>query len=655
MNENEKNVVMNGILYGILLYFMIQSISTLVMSVYLLELLNTSLDAKALGILFMFSSIAAIWIKPSKISLNAAGFSLILFRILYPYFSTPIKLLLSGIAVAGAWILLPILIMLNKSNREFATSIMIGTLFSAILSVTSKTLGYSADITEYGIPSTTISGILLAGLAGFLLYTYQIPEINEENQKEFSSFSFVLGFVGVLGLLYFVYYSPVILTRWSEANYTLVIIIFSLMMLITSAIILFKDQFLEKISITLLGVWNVLFMFTLIYSILLNQVEFISTYPSGAIIISQSSMLMKAIVYINLILSPVIFLNIGVLSNSLVHNKCNRKGLALSFFFSSIIFVLIIFMLIFSNTWGYVEPVSPLFRGMMWIPFFFLGIMMIYPLIFGTTIIIQKYHSYRFNKQFILLFLLLATTSIASVSLLSFNGNDSSQPTEIRVMTYNIQQFADADGEVNFENQLQLIKDKNVDIIGLQESDTTKISTGNIDVVRYFADQLGFYSYYGPKSVMQTYGVALLSRWPISDPNTFYTMGDEDEIGSIYAKIELDDITLNIFVNHPAGSDYSKMSHTNTMLNLAKDLENVILLGDFNWRQDTVYYSMVTSFYVDTWRYVYPTGIDSNNLNMSSSIDHIFVSDTFGISGSTYIPSPESETDHPVYWTDLTW
>jgi len=48
-------------------------------------------------------------------------------------------------------------------------------------------------------------------------------------------------------------------------------------------------------------------------------------------------------------------------------------------------------------------------------------------------------------------------------------------------------------------------------LIGLQESDTNRISGGNSDIVRYFADRLDLYAYYGPKVVPGTFGIALLA------------------------------------------------------------------------------------------------------------------------------------------------
>ncbi len=60
--------------------------------------------------------------------------------------------------------------------------------------------------------------------------------------------------------------------------------------------------------------------------------------------------------------------------------------------------------------------------------------------------------------------------------------------------------------------------------------------------------------------------------------------------------------------------------------------------------------------YLDTWRTKWPTGIDDNMLAMTSTIDHIFISDTiFTVDDARYIPAPESQTDHPAYWAEISW
>ena len=48
---------------------------------------------------------------------------------------------------------------------------------------------------------------------------------------------------------------------------------------------------------------------------------------------------------------------------------------------------------------------------------------------------------------------------------------------------------------------VKVLRELDADIIALQESDSARVSLNNNDYVRYFAEQLSYYSYYGPAPV----------------------------------------------------------------------------------------------------------------------------------------------------------
>lgn len=60
-----------------------------------------------------------------------------------------------------------------------------------------------------------------------------------------------------------------------------------------------------------------------------------------------------------------------------------------------------------------------------------------------------------------------------------------------------------------------LIRDAEVDIIGLLETDTERLIGGNRDFTQKIADDLGMYVDYGPGPNKHTWGAALLSKFPI--------------------------------------------------------------------------------------------------------------------------------------------
>jgi endonuclease/exonuclease/phosphatase family metal-dependent hydrolase len=195
------------------------------------------------------------------------------------------------------------------------------------------------------------------------------------------------------------------------------------------------------------------------------------------------------------------------------------------------------------------------------------------------------------------------------------------------------------------------------DLISLQESDTTRISMNNSDYVRYFAEQLGYYSYYGPRTVTRTYGTAILSKYPLENTRTIFSYSDTDEIGTTQAGIEANGHRFTIYDVHPAGSNSADLAFANMLLEQSHDKPYVIALGDYNLRDYEEAYQAIDSVLINAWTSVYPTEISPDGVDMSGDnrIDHIFVSPGLGIRNPVYVLPPDSATDHPVHWAEIYW
>jgi endonuclease/exonuclease/phosphatase family metal-dependent hydrolase len=201
----------------------------------------------------------------------------------------------------------------------------------------------------------------------------------------------------------------------------------------------------------------------------------------------------------------------------------------------------------------------------------------------------------------------------------------------------------------NYAGQLEIIRGINADIIGLQESDTNRIANGNADIVRYFTDDLNMYSYFGPKTVTGTFGIALLSRYPIENPRTFYMYSEGEQTAAIEAQISIGDKTFNIYVTHLGNG--GPIIQQEQILGMLRGKENVILIGDFNFRPDTPQYQLTTSLLEDAWLIRWPGGDLNQGIDPLDRIDHTFISPGISVTDSRYIPDPVS--DHPLMWTTI--
>ena len=74
-----------------------------------------------------------------------------------------------------------------------------------------------------------------------------------------------------------------------------------------------------------------------------------------------------------LLLFPVLFLDMQVLLQRMQTPAEGRGRLCPGILLGSFAWIILIFVNIFSNVWGYIEPVSPLFRNTFWLAYFLLS------------------------------------------------------------------------------------------------------------------------------------------------------------------------------------------------------------------------------------------------------------------------------------------
>ena len=224
-------------------------------------------------------------------------------------------------------------------------------------------------------------------------------------------------------------------------------------------------------------------------------------------------------------------------------------------------------------------------------------------------------------------------------------------------MTFNIQEANDVNGEKSFERQLALIKKVSPDILSLQETDSTRISLNNSDYVRFYAESLGYYSYYGPTTVAGTYGTSILSKYPLVNTRTVFTYSDKDEIGVAEAEVEVAGRSFSIYDVHPDGSDTAMLAFARALLERSQANPYVISLGDYNLRDYEETYQLINRVYTNAWTSVYPSKISPDGVDMSGEnrIDHIFLSPSLSARNPVYLLPPTSATDHAVHWSEVVW
>ncbi len=650
-----RNKTLSILSFSILFLFLLQTAGTLVESIYILALLNTSMDARVISILFFFSPFVLIFFKKPVPTWFFWLTMLLLFlgRGAVPYLDTSMRLLASGVGVAAALLLLPILIN-SKVTPEDGSRLAPaqGLALAVSLSILLRTLNTSIDY------SLTAEGGWVGWVLGLILaYTLaQLQHRPEQDpvQETRSPTAPLVGMLVVVTLMYFAFASPAVIVRWTQANYFLTVSGFAFFTLLWLWTSIRFPGLIARIKPGWLIAWNLLFTLALTDIILAHTVQF-PTNSLSAVIVSGPTWIQQIPLVALLVLSPVLYVDFAIFSGIIVSANLAPRRLAGGMLLGSLTLVIAIFMNIFSNVWGYVEPISPWFRNKFWLPFLLLagGLTL---MVFLTRKNPPATQPTSPNKPAFLIpeAILAAILLITSVYAYLTDRQPAPAPEKdsLTVMTYNIQQGNNKFGEISIDQQLALIRQVNPDILGLQESDSARISLNNNDLVRYFASHLGYYAYYGPKTVSGTFGAALLSRYPLENAQTFFTYSDKDENGAAQAEIRVGNQRLAIFNVHPDGSEKAMLAFANTLLQRAASYPLVISIGDYNLRSNQTAYHLIEAVYKEAWIERYPSGVSPEGIDMSGTkrIDHIFVSPALGVAEATYLLAPESHSDHPAHW-----
>ena len=646
--------------FAVIFLFLIQAVGTLVESIYILDLMNLNLDTKVLGLLFFFLPVLLIPLyKKFRPQLVWVTFALLLLsRGLLPYLDTANRMLASGFATAAAISLF--LLLLEARPRGAIHSRLglwtsVGLALAVCLSVLLRTTYFGLD---YSLtPAGGSSGILLGLLLGGMLTQLEFDPAPVEGRKATGVTPAILGLFLILTLIYFAFSAPDVIARWTEGNYTLIVLAVCFLAAGWVLLAVLRQQLLQNIDRRLLLAGNLAFTVCLTGTILVHGVPFPPTVNSPAVTVGAPVWWQTIPLVLMLLLFPVLFIDLSLFIDHIRLAAPAPAQLAPGIFLGCLVLILLVFAHIFSNVWGYVQPVSGFFRGKFWLAYF-LPAIAITLLVWGAKKAAPKADQDPAGPfpwaWLLLLGLLILGTLVPLIIVKRFQVQSLDHPS-ITVMTFNIQGANDANAQKSFLQQLAVIRKVSPDVVAMQETDTARISLNNNDYVRFYADSLGYYSYYGPSTVAGTFGTAILSKFPLLNTRTVYTFSDTDEIGVAEAEINVDGYPITLYDVHPDGSDLAKITFVEALLQRSQAKPYAIALGDYNLPDTEVAYQLLESVFNNAWTSAYPTKISPSGVDMSGSnrIDHIFVSRSLGVRNPVYLLPPASGSDHPVHWAEI--
>ena len=655
------------VLISIIFLFFLQLISDFIETIYALCLLTLSLNENILSILFFFSPLIIFFFRKgiSDKILVILGEFMVLCRVLEPLFiqNPQIRMITAGIGVGCFLIFFPMFLQRKYGGNDEQNGITLGLglAIGTALSILFRTIGSTVDITTHSW--FQVIGWILAIIVAIMILGMIVTEQNkdiegsknlEESINTVKTIFLSFGLIGILMMIYYSFTSPTVISRWTEGDYFFIILLIILMLTFLVIFVTIKLDLLIKLEPWIIWLANALFVLVLVLLILLNQIQFPSTAGSYPITAPPTTIIHLVLLFLMLILFPILYIDFILISREFLHQKPSIGKLAGSFTLASLFFVIMIFAHVFTTVYDYIDIVGPFFRDMFWFVYLIVGLSIILSVLFITksSMVFTKPSMSLGSRIISIGLIIIAIGTILAGFLTTPVPTIPETPTSITVMTYNIQQGYSEDGFKNFDGQLNVIKSINPDIIGLQECDTARIANGNMDVVRYFANNLRMYSYYGPKTVTGTFGIALLSKYPILSPSTFFMYSTGEQTATIEAQIDVDGNLFNIFVTHLGNG--GPIIQQEGIIDKLDGKNNVILIGDFNFRPNTAQYNLTYGLLNDSWVIAGNTDIeylDDLEYNISQRIDHIFISSGISVSECHFVVSKDS--DHPAVWATI--
>lgn len=215
----------------------------------------------------------------------------------------------------------------------------------------------------------------------------------------------------------------------------------------------------------------------------------------------------------------------------------------------------------------------------------------------------------------------------------------------LRVMTYNVHSCVGLDGKLSPRRIARVIAQHDPDVVALQELDAGRARTQGHDQARLIAERLWMEHHFHPALRLQEeqYGDAIMSRWPMklvrvgSLPRPPQAAHLEPR-GALWVTLDLHGHAVHVLNTHLGLKRQERFGQIRALLGddwlgRIDSTEPVVVCGDFNCFPGSAVYNALAARFRDvqtsmnghrplnTWFGRYPV----------SRIDHVFVSDHFGI------------------------
>ncbi|NDJ54550.1 MAG: hypothetical protein GYB68_15900, partial [Chloroflexi bacterium] len=226
----------------------------------------------------------------------------------------------------------------------------------------------------------------------------------------------------------------------------------------------------------------------------------------------------------------------------------------------------------------------------------------------------------------------------------------------VRLATYNINGGYDGTGVYRLERIAQTIEASVADVVVLQEVDTGRPVSYGVDMLEFLSRRLDMEHVYQP-TVESVRGIAILSPWPISNPEAIFLPSNGEQQAAL--RVTITDprqgrtFTL-IAVQMEAGEEAHRIEQLAVLFTLIGDQEPLVVAGDLAAPpQDVVYQQMLAAGFLDP---DLELGVDRGFTTPARlpAFRHDYVL-MRGLSPLSSLQSESTASDHRMVVVDLGW
>ena len=546
--------------------------------------------------------------------------------------------LITGVGVSAFLVFLPAYLVRRKETNGTPSFITItqGLTIAIGLSIALKALGHSFDISIFGlgrIITAVIVAIVILMLPG--LYFREVEQEESEITKEEDEaleideeeiekeaplpgkkarfgkvFLLSLGIFGVFLIEWFALAFPNAFARWSDSSYQIVTIIILASNALFLILITVRPNILNSLKVWLIVILNVL---------LITSIILVSALPAPGVTVVQ-----QIFTYATAVLSPVALLDFMLLTKQLNKMQPSTRKLGGAFGLSSLILLIVTFLNISAFNYEWV-PLMGFLKSRYYIIIILVALMILIPIIFIKGIkgfnfqafkkLPKKTHMKNQIVAYSMIGLVLAVSAIG-LGINIVNPQPPASPTTLKIMTYNVHIGEDKNGTSNLLRLVESIRRADPDVLCLQESDMSRIAFSNMDLVRFVAENLNMYSYYGPKTVSGVYGVATLSKYPIEFAETYFMpSGTHSHRVITRTDISIGSELITFYNTHFGLIPEERYPQAKFVRDLTLGSTRTFMMGDFNTKPNETEYLFFTTGFLDSWLEKNPTGINGTGFN----------------------------------------